>query len=387
MKLYPRVFIPPEKSFFLLGPRGTGKSTLMELLYSEAVWIDLLKPDIFRSYLARPERLFDLVQAHPKQKFFIIDEIQKIPALLTVVHSLIETGHGQRQFILTGSSARKIKRSGGDLLAGRAIGCSLYPFMACEMGEDFNLPIALKKGMLPVIQQDINPQLSLQSYVELYLLEEIQVEGLVRHLENFARFMEVISFSHGAVLNVSNIARECEVKRKTVENYIQILEDLLLAFTLPVFTKRAQREVVTHPKFYLFDTGVYQIIRPKGLLDTPEEIGGAALEGLVAQHLLAWKNYSMAPVTLSYWRTRSGLEVDFIIYGADLYAIEVKHNHKVDRHDLKNLHAFKADYPMAQGLLLYQGKEQLLIEGILCLPCDLFLKQLKPNQPIWKEKI
>ncbi|MBY0545508.1 MAG: AAA family ATPase [Gammaproteobacteria bacterium] len=383
MELYQRAFTPPEKSFFLLGPRGTGKSTLMRMLFQDALWLDLLKPDVFRTYLAKPERLFDLANASSKNEPIIIDEIQKIPSLLTVVHSLIETSPG-RQFILTGSSARKIKRSGADLLAGRALNCSLHPFMACELGANFNLPKALKQGMLPIIQNDKTPQLSLQSYVNLYLLEEIQVEGLVRNLDSFARFMEIISFSHGSLLNVSNIARECEVKRKTVENYIQILEDLLLAFTLPVFTKRAQREMVAHPKFYLFDAGVYHTIRPQGQLDRPEEVGGAALEGLVAQHLLAWNAYSAQPVTISYWRTRAGLEIDFIVYGPQgLHALEVKHSSRVDRHDLKSLQAFKIDYPMAQCFLLYQGTEQLMIEGILCLPCDMFLKQLRPDKPLF----
>ncbi|NNM58312.1 MAG: ATP-binding protein [Legionellales bacterium] len=384
MEIYQRDFTPPEKSFFLFGPRGTGKSTLMRMLFEDGLWLDLLKPDVFRSYLAKPERLFDLASANSNRRPIIIDEIQKIPALLTVVHSLIETLPGQ-QFILTGSSARKIKRSGADLLAGRALNCSLHPFLAHELGADFDLSIALKQGMLPIIQSDKSPQLSLQSYVQLYLLEEIQAEGLVRNLDSFARFMEVISFSHASLLNVANIARECEVKRKTVENYIQILEDLLLAFTLPVFTKRAQREMVAHPKFYLFDAGVYHTIRPTGQLDRPEEVGGTALEGLVAQHLLAWNAYSAQPATLSYWRTRTGLEVDFIVYGTQgLYALEVKHHHRVDRHDLKSLHAFKTDYPMAQCFILYQGKEQLMIEGVLCLPCDVFLKQLRPDKPLWE---
>ena len=383
MVLYSRVFSPPGKSFFLFGPRGTGKSTLIRMLFQDALWVDLLKPDVFRTYLARPERLLELTQAHSSHQPVVIDEIQKVPALLTVVHHLIESSPG-RQFILTGSSARKIKRSGADLLAGRALNCSLHPFMACEMGADFNLRKALTQGMLPVIQNDKQPQRTLQSYVELYLREEIQAEGLVRHLDSFARFMEVISFSHASLLNISNIARECQVKRKTVENYIQILEDLLLAFTLPVFTKRAQRETVSHPKFYLFDTGVYQTLRPRGQLDSPEEIGGAAIEGLVAQHLLAWKAYSMEPVQLFYWRTRAGLEVDFIIYDErGLYAVEVKHHTRVDRHDLKSLHAFKTDYPMAQCLLLYQGTEKVLIEGVLCLPCEDFLRQLEPDKPVW----
>jgi predicted AAA+ superfamily ATPase len=216
------------------------------------------------------------------------------------------------------------------------------------------------------------------------LQEEIHAEGLVRNLDNFARFLEVVSFSHGSLLNVSNISRECEVKRKTVENYITILEELLLAYQLPVFSKRAQRELIAQPKFYLFDTGVFRALRPQGALDKVEEIEGAALEGLVAQHLKAWNDYGSQPHTFGFWRTRSGVEVDFIIYGPKgFWAIEVKNAKRVFPKDTKPLEAFLTDYPMAKGLLLYRGTEYLQIKNVLCIPCEDFLKQLKPNQEIW----
>lgn len=239
-------------------------------------------------------------------------------------------------------------------------------------------------GLLPLLLEDKDPQSRLHAYVSLYLQEEIQVEGLVRSVENFSRFLEVISFSHGSLLNITNIARESAVKRKTIENYISILEDLLLAFQLPVFRKRAQRELSAHPKFYLFDVGIFRTLRPQGPLDRVEEIEGAALEGLVAQHLKAWIDYSSEIHTLSFWRTRSGVEVDFIVYGPKgFWAIEVKNTKHISSLDTKGLESFLSDYPMAKGLLLYRGEEYLQIKNVLCIPCVDFLKQLTPNQSIW----
>lgn len=384
MEFVPRFFKDSDQSFFLFGPRGTGKSTLIKSLYANAIWIDLLKPDILRSYLARPERLEELVEGQPNVKTVVIDEIQKAPQLLTMVHHLIEKQLNLK-FILTGSSARKIKRMDADLLGGRALKRELHPFMASELGNRFDLDHSLNRGLLPLLAASKNPDDSLSAYSALYIHEEIQTEGLIRNLEDFSRFLEVISFSHGSILNTSNIARECEVKRKTVENYLGVLEDLLLSFKVPVFSKRAAREVSSHPKFYLFDTGLYQSLRPRGILDKPEEIGGAALEGLVAQNLRAWISYTSTKHSLSFWRTRSGVEVDFIVYGTlGFWAIEVKNSSKVRQEDTKSLKSFLEDYKEATGILLYRGKEILKKKNILCLPVELFLKELLPNQPILK---
>lgn len=382
MNFIPRFFQKPEQSFFLFGPRGTGKSTLMEAKYPNALSVNLLQPEVLRSFLARPERLQELVRGSSKDNIVIIDEIQKAPGLLSVVHSLIEEKTGL-QFILTGSSARKLKRTGADLLGGRALKRTLYPFMASELQEEFSLTKALQFGMLPLVWDKKNPHDTLQAYISLYLHEEIQAEGLVRNLENFARFLEIVSFSHASLLNIANIARECEIKRKTVENYIHILEELLLAFHLPPFTKRVQRALVSHPKFYLFDSGVYGALRPKGPFDKPEEIAGASLEGLVAQHLRAWNDYSQQDNQLSFWRTREGLEVDFVVYGPQgIWAIEVKHSQRVSSQDTRSLKVFLEDYPMAHALLLYCGTEQLRMGNVLVLPCEKFLKQLKPGMPL-----
>jgi len=239
-----RFFKGTAQSFFLFGPRGTGKSTWLEQHYKDAEVIDLLAPDIFRRFSARPERLRE-VTSGSKSKIIIIDEVQKIPELLDVVHELIEEKLGF-QFILTGSSARKLKRTGVDLLAGRAIVKTMHPFMAAELGESFSLTESLKIGLVPLINSSPDPQETLSSYVALYLKEEVQMEGIVRNIGAFSRFLEAISFSHGSTLNVSEVARECQVKRKTVDNYLAVLDDLLLSFRVPVFSRRAKRHLVSH---------------------------------------------------------------------------------------------------------------------------------------------
>jgi len=377
-----REFQDQPRSFFLFGPRGVGKSTWMRSQYKNALWVDLLDPQTFRNYTAKPERLFDLAEANPSQKVVVIDEIQKVPALLSVVHALIEKKRGIK-FVLSGSNARKLKHTSANLLGGRALNCSLHPFIAYELGKDFSLESALQYGMLPLIYKQNNTQKILDAYISLYLHEEIQAEGLVRNIEYFSRFLEAISFSHGSLLNVTSVARECEVKRKTVENYIAILEELLLCYQLPVFTKRAKRKLISHKKFYLFDSGVFATLRPKGILDRPEEINGAALEGLVAQHLQAWNDYSDTKHQIAFWRTKSGLEVDFVVYGKlGFWAIEVKNTKRIHPQDLRPLKEFLSDYPMAKGILLYRGTEKIMHDNILCISCEKFLKSLKPNNKI-----
>lgn len=371
-----RIFKPVKQSFFLLGPRGTGKSTLIKDLFPDALYIDLLLPDVYRTYLARPERLRELAYANKDKKVIVLDEVQKVPQLLEVVHSLMEDKKGW-QFVLTGSSARKLKKTGIDLLAGRALMKRMHPFIASELKDYFKLEEALQHGMMPVVLGSSSPAASLQAYVDLYIREEVQMEGLTRNIGNFARFLEAASFSHGAVLNISNIARECGVERKVVEGYLQILEDLLLAFRLQVFTKRAKRATVQHPKFYFFDTGIYNTLRPSGPLDRPGEKSGAALEGLIAQHLRAWIDYRHQDCRLFFWRTSAGSEVDFVVYGKKIFlAIEVKNAINIYPKDLRPLKAFGEDYPEAERILLYRGKEKLLRDGILISPCEDFLPGL-----------
>jgi uncharacterized protein len=377
-----RFFNDTNQNFFLFGPRGTGKSTWLKQNLPKAYYIDLLAPDVFRYYSAKPERLKEVVDALPHSRTIIIDEIQKLPELLDVVHMLTEE-QKKRRFIMTGSSARKLKRSGVDLLAGRAIVKTMHPFMAAELGDDFSLSKALSIGMIPLVTESITPRETLDSYVMLYLKEEVQTEGLIRNIGAFSRFLESISFSHGSLLNISDVGRDCQVKRKTAEGYISIIEDLLLGFRMPVFSKRAKRHLVSHPKFFYFDAGVFRSLRPSGPLDSPNEIDGAALEGLVAQHLRGWSGYGKNDCKLYFWRTKSGVEVDFVIYGKDNFcAIEVKNSDKLNSKMLKGLTSFKKEYPEADVCLIYRGKDELMIKNIPCIPCDLFLKNIRPDKPI-----
>ncbi|MBN1938790.1 MAG: ATP-binding protein, partial [Candidatus Aminicenantes bacterium] len=368
--------------FFLFGPRGTGKSTFITRRYPEAYYIDLLDPEKIRTFAARPERLEELVRAQGDRKHIIIDEVQRVPEVLSVVHRLIEAKEGFR-FTLTGSSARKLKRGGIDLLSGRALLTTMHPFMASELGSRFGLEETLRIGLLPVIRGSRNPAETLRSYAALYVREEVQMEGLVRNIGGFSRFLEAVSFSHASILNVANISRDCAVERKTVEGYIGILEDILLGFRLPVFTRRAKRALAAHAKFYLFDAGVFRSLRPTGPLDRPEELEGQALEGLVAQNLQAWAAYAREKSELGYWRTRSGVEVDFVVYGPrDFWGIEVKNSGVVKPADLRGLKAFKDEYPESRTALLYRGRERFIRDGILCLPCAGFLVRLHPDRAI-----
>jgi predicted AAA+ superfamily ATPase len=252
--------------------------------------------------------------------------------------------------------------------------------MASELQDDFSLDAALLYGLVPLIVASEEPERTLNGYASLYLHEEIMAEGLVRNVGHFSRFLEVMSFSHGSTLNISEVSRECEVSRKTVEGYVSILEDMLLGVRVPVFSKRAKRNLVKQAKFYYFDAGVFRSLRPKGPLDRPEEIDGLALEGLVLQHLRAWCDYTGGH-TLHFWRTPAGTEVNFVVYGEDHFcAFEVKNSRSVTRRDVKGLRAFLTDYPESQALLLYRGTERTTVNGVTCIPCDDFMRALIPRQ-------
>ncbi|MBP9699243.1 MAG: ATP-binding protein [Elusimicrobia bacterium] len=377
-----RLFSPPKQSFFLFGPRGTGKTMWTKKVFPKAQRVNLLAMETLRSLSARPERLKDFVMPLAPGTTVVIDEVQKVPDLLSVVHDLMEEKRGW-QFILTGSSARKLKREGVDLLAGRALTRSMHPFMAVELGDQFSLERALEQGLLPVVWSSESPAEALKSYIGTYVREEVQAEGLVRNLGNFHRFLEAISFSQASVLNVSNVARECEVERKTVVGFADLLEDLLLSVRLPVFTRRAKRKLADHPKFYFCDAGIFRSIRPQGPLDAGGDVTGAALEGLVFQHLRAWNAYGGDDHSLYYWRTVAGVEVDFVIYGPrGLWAVEVKNTVRVRPQDLRALKTFKEDFPEAKVFLLYRGKDRLEMSGILCLPVEQFLRALTPGRPL-----
>lgn len=386
MKNKQRFIKEPKGSFFLFGPRGTGKSTWLRERLADALWFDLLDPQLHRQLVAHPERLRERLDADGVAKTVVIDEVQKVPELLSVVHQYIERKEGWR-FVLTGSSARKLKRTGMDLLAGRAVVAFSHSFMASELGPSFDFDEALRIGTVPLVLAAEDPAATLDGYAMLYVREEVMAEGLVRDIGGFSRFLEAISFSHASLLNIAEVSRECEVSRKTVEGYVSVLEDMLLGFRLPVFSRRAKRGLIKQSKFYFADCGVFRSIRPKGPLDRPEEIDGGALEGLVCQHLKAWVDYSTTGNQLYFWRTQAGTEVDFVVYGeTEFCAIEVKNSAKVNRKELSGLKTFLADYPGSRAALLYRGTERWMIDGISCLPCEAFLRNLEPNNEILPDR-
>jgi predicted AAA+ superfamily ATPase len=355
--------------------------------FADGLFIDLLSPENFRKYVAMPERLREVVDgqlAISNRGYFnlVIDEVQRIPELLDVVHSLT-VEYPQIRFVLTGSSVRKIRKHGVNLLGGRASLRLMHPFMAAEMGTKFNLNDAIRVGMLPVVLGANDPQDAIGAYVGTYLEEEIKHESVLRNVGSFVRFLEVASFSHGTVPNMASIARECGISAPTVRAYFEILDDMLLSFTVPIFTKRAKRILASKAKFYFCDSGIYATLRPRGMLDRASEIDGLALEGLVAQHLRAWCSYSGCGMELSHWRTKSGVEVDFVVHGEDtLVAIEVKHSANVRDEYLSGLRAFGTDYPEARLYLLHYGSEIRKVSNVLCIPCNEFLRDLVPGKQL-----
>lgn len=305
----------------------------------------------------------------------MIDEVQRVPELLHEVHRLIE--HRHLRFAITGSSARKLKHGEVNLLAGRALTSFMLPLTVQELGSDFSMAHALRYGHLPSTFREQDPERYLESYVTTYLREEIQQEGLARNLGAFSRFLEVASFSQAQLLNISAVARECAVHRKVAENYFSILEDLLIAVRIPVFTKKARRRMVAHQKFFLFDAGVFRALRPRGPLDAPEDIDGAALETLVFQEVRAMNEYHRLGYTIFFWRTASGHEVDLVLYGPKgIIAIEVKRSARVTDEMLKGLNAFLKEYPAARAYFLTGGDRDGWEGKIRVMPVETFLRNV-----------
>jgi predicted AAA+ superfamily ATPase len=340
----------------------------------KALRVDLLKESTFTELAGHGDRLEALADGH-KATSIIIDEVQKLPGLLDEVHRLIESR--KFRFVLTGSSARKLKRSGANLLAGRARTLSMHPFTASELGSQFDLKHALRYGMLPTVWMEGDARDYLRGYVGTYLREEVQQEALVRNLAGFSRFLEAATFSQGQALNMVAVATDCGINRKTVENHFDLLEDLLLAVRLPIFTRKAKRNLVSHPKFFFFDAGVYRGLRPRGPLDSEAEIDGAAIETLLMQSLRAESANAGLGYELSYWRTREGAEVDVVLYGErGLHAFEVTRSSIFRETDLAGLRVFCADYPQAKGHLFYGGSKRYRFGAIEVVPLDEGLRSL-----------
>ncbi len=375
--MYKRILkIPPQlnHSFFLFGPRGTGKTAWIKETFPGAIYLDLLDTDLYMRLSAQPTHLEKFIPLN-YTGWVLIDEVQRVPNLLNEVHRLIESK--KIRFVLTGSSARALRKQGVNLLAGRAYTFHMHPFTYEEIKTNFDFQKTLTYGLLPTAVNEPEPGLFLESYIYTYLREEILQEGLTRNLGAFTHFLQAASFSQGQVLNISSVSRECKLNRKVAENYFEILEDLLIGSMLPVFSKRASRRMVAHPKFYFFDTGVFRQLRPKGPLDAPSEIDGAALETLFLQHLRAYNDYLGWQSEFYYWRTSNGTEVDFVMYGPKgLFAFEIKRGSVLTPKDFRGLEAFGADYPEARLFLLSGSPRKEHHRNIEAYPYEEFLKEL-----------
>ena len=349
--MYQRIFDIEHKldeAMFLFGARQTGKSTLLKERFREAIYYDLLNPSVRKALKLNPNSLWEALQDKPAGTLVIVDEIQKVPELLDVVHSLmVDRG---LFFILSGSSARKLKRSGGNTLGGRAIPETLYPLVWPEV-TDFQIDRAVQNGMIPrhYMVEDATKRLS--GYVKVYLDEEIREEGEVRQLDAFERFMEIAAISDGEMLNYSNIAADCGVSAKTVKSYFQILYDTLIGYEIPAFRKEIKRKIVQAPKFYYFDVGLANYLMGRNLLKRGTDDYGHAFEHLVMQEIIAYKGYNDKRDTISYWHTYDQKEVDVVIGDAKV-AIEIKSSEHVETKHRKGLKAFKEEHPDCRLILV-----------------------------------
>ena len=361
-----------NESIFLWGARQTGKSTLLQLLFPNTRYIDLLKSDEFERYNRRASLLREELSLLQENELIIIDEIQKIPELLDEVQWLMTNKN--HRFILSGSSARKLRRSGVNLLGGRAIRKHLYPFVSAEI-PDFDLIKACNNGMMPRHYLVDDAGKRIHAYVGDYLQQEIKAEALTRNLKTFSRFMEIAALSNGEVVNYNNIASECGVSAPTVKEYFSILEETLIGYTIPAFTKNVKRRVIQSPKFYYFDVGIVNfLLRRRSLLPGSAEFGHA-FEHLIMQELIAYIGYSESQHSLSYWRTTSGYEVDAVIGNANV-AIEIKSTEEVHSHHTRGLKAFSEEFPNSRLIIVSMDKYPRRMNEIDVIPAQHFSKML-----------
>ncbi|MFH0729311.1 MAG: DUF4143 domain-containing protein [Pseudomonadota bacterium] len=370
-----RLPVQPKKSFFLWGPRQTGKTTFLKATYPDATRIDLLKTDELMRYLRRPSLLREEAGLLPSPHLIVIDEIQKAPALLDEVHYLIE--EQGRVFALCGSSARKVKRGAANLLGGRAIRYEMLGFIAQELGKDFSIERFVNTGPLPDHYGADNPRLSIRSYVEDYLREEILQEGLTRSLPVFSDFLRVAAIGDTEILNMSNVAREAGIAVSTVRDYYGILADTLMAAFLPAFTLRPKRRIMQAPKFYFRDLGVVNHLAKRGVIESGSELFGKAFENWLFHELSVHSRYSERFYDLSYWRLSSGAEVDFVIGGGEV-AIEAKGKTVVTARDTRGLLDFQKDFPGVRHLIVVslEKKMRKTAGGVLIIPYRQFTELL-----------
>ncbi len=368
--------LPARQSAFLWGPRKTGKSTYLKAAFPESVSFDLLETDLMLELTRRPALLRERLLALPPKQLqhpVIIDEVQKVPHLMDEVHWLIEN-KGLR-FILCGSSARKLKRGKSNLLGGRAWRHEMFPLVSVEI-QDLDLLRALNRGLVPAHYLREGHERALRSYVGDYLKEEVFDEGLTRNIPAFSRFFDAMAFSHGELTNYANIARDCGVDAKTVKGYYQILIDTLLGTLIEPYKKRQERQVISKAgKFYLFDVGVAGFITKRHVREERGEQFGRALEHFILMEILAHRSYKELHYDVNFWRTKSGIEVDFILGGGEV-AVEVKGTDRVDSTALRPLLVFNEEQRPRKSIVVCNETSARVHEGIEILPWRVFLNRL-----------
>ena len=359
-------------SVFLWGARLVGKTTLLEQLYPQERYYDLLKAREFERFLRRPSLLSEELESLNEGDLVIIDEIQKVPQLLDEIHTLI---HNKKiRFILSGSSPRKLIRSKANLLGGRALKKILFPLVSSEI-PDFNLIKAVNNGLIPRHYMINNPWERFRAYIGVYLNEEIREEALSRNLKSFSRFLEVAALSNGEMIVYKNIAQDCGIDHRTVKDYFEILNDTLIGYLIPGFTATVKRRAILSPKFYFFDVGIANYLLNRKNIHPGTEIFGHSFEHLIIQEIIAYSGYTQSPENITYWRTSSGYEVDVII-GNGRIAIEIKSTEEVKSRHLKGLKAFKEDFLHARAIIVSMDKNPRVMNGVEIIPAEQFLRAL-----------
>jgi uncharacterized protein len=377
----PRILEPPKGSFFLFGPRGTGKSTWLRTVFPKAHTINLLDEALYQSYLADAGLFAAELRACAPGSLLVLDEVQRLPNLLNEVHRFME--ERRLRFALCGSSARKLKQSGTNLLAGRAVRKAMHPFVPEELGRQFQLERVLRWGSLPVIWNADDPQGALEAYVQMYLREEIQSEAIVRNLPGFARFLPIAALFHGQTLNAAGLARDAQVARSTVTGYVSVLEDTLVAFLLPPYEARLRVKERKHPKLYWCDPGLVRAVKRQFSPPSAEE-RGSLLEGWVAELLRSYHDYRGLFEDWYYWSPGEAreTEVDFLLRrGREYVAIEVKAAASLAAAAPRGLRAIAELKGLVRRILIYGGTRTLELEdGIVVLPIPEFIERLRTDR-------
>lgn len=371
----------PDHSFFLFGPRSTGKTTWLQNRFDDAFWVNLLEPRTYNDHLSNPDLFLSQIRALPKDSWVIVDEIQRVPDLLNSVHLLLTESASKRRFALSGSSARKLRRGGGNLLAGRVLDLRFFPLSTAETPEWRGSEDLLRVGLLPQVWS--SPAVAedlLESYVVTYLREEIQQEALVKDFGSFNRFLRVAAQMHGQVVNIAGIARDTGVARTTAQRYFDTLVDTLVGSWLPAWLPRAKVRERARPKFYLFDSGVVRALTNRLRTPVTTEERGPLLEGWVLHELRTAISYQRLGGELSFWRAPSGKEVDFVYQRGDrAVGIEVKASKRWRPSFAAPLNELIAEGILQDGIVVFDGEEELLEGSVRAIPTHHLSQRLWEN--------